>query len=181
MNKSTLIQECKQSNPQAQRELINSYSALLYNVALRYAVDREDAKDIIQEAWIKIFNNIKKYKEEGKFEAWLTRIVINTALRKKNSFQSRSHIYVESFFDAPSVEPRALENLKYDDLIKIVNQIPEVSREVFKMAAIDGLRHKEIADILNIKESTSRAHLTRAKQALRSLIVQLEKVKIYEQ
>ena len=88
-------------------------------------------------------------------------------------------VYTETFYEAPSEEPNALSELHYDDLLRLVNQLPEVSREVFKMTVIDGLKHKEIAEILKIQESTSRAHLTRAKKKLQELIRNLDKVEFY--
>lgn len=170
MNDEELIHGCKEASPNAQRGLLEKYTGLLYSVALRYAVDRSDAQDILQESWIKIFNGILKYKEEGRLTGWMTRIVINTALRKKQGFHSRTAVYVEVFNEDPMISPLALDKLHYDDLLKIVNMLPEMGREVFKMSAIDGLKHKEIAEILQIEESTSRAHLTRSRKKLQELV-----------
>ena len=86
---------------------------------------------------------------------------------------------IDSFYDLPSEEPEAIDELQYDDLLKLVNQLPNVSREVFKLAAIDGLKHKEIGELLGIQESTSRAHLVRAKRKLQELIDDLDKVEYY--
>jgi len=181
MQNDKLIKGCQNADPKAQRMLLETYSGLLFSVALRYSVDRSEAKDILQESWINIFNGILKYRSEGKLEGWMTRIVINVALRKKQNFHKKNAVYVETFYDEISEDPRALDQLQYDDLLRLVNQLPDVSREVFKMASIDGLKHKEIGRILGIEESTSRTHLTRAKNRLRKLIDQLEKEETYGQ
>jgi len=174
-----LIDGCKRGEALSQRKMLDEYTPLLYNVSLRYAVDRAQAKDILQDSWINIFNGIVKYKHEGRLEGWMSRIVINVAIRKLNSGEIKNAVYTDTFHDPPTEEPNALHELQYDDLLKLVNQLPGMSKEVFKMAVIDGLKHKEIAEILGIKDSTSRAHLTIAKKKLQELIRDLEKVEFY--
>lgn len=179
MDVAKLIEGCKRGEALSQRKLLDKYTPLLYSVSLRYAVDRAQAKDILQDSWINIFNGILKYKHKGKLEGWMTRIVINIALRKLNSKEMKNAVYTDTFFDAPSEEPNVLSELRYDDLLKLVNQLPDGSREVFKMAVIDGLKHKEIGEIIGIQESTSRAHLTLAKKKLQELIRVFDKVEFY--
>lgn len=179
MENTRLIKGCKDAEPKAQRQLLEKYSRLLFSVALRYSIDRSEAKDILQESWINIFKGILKYNHEGKLEGWMSRVVINVALRKKQNFHARTAVYDGTFYEDVSEAPEALSQLQYDDLLRIVNQLPDGCREVFKMASIDGLKHKEIGEILGIEESTSRAHLTRAKKKLRDILTQLEKVETY--
>ncbi|MFT4534829.1 MAG: RNA polymerase sigma-70 factor (ECF subfamily) [Saprospiraceae bacterium] len=179
MENTKLIKGCKEADSKAQRQLLDKFSGLLLSVALRYSRDRSEAKDILQESWINIFKGILKYNHEGKLEGWMSRIVINVALRKKQNFHSRSAVYDGTFYEDVSELPEALSQLQYDDLLRIVNQLPDGCREVFKMASIDGLKHKEIGEMLGIEESTSRAHLTRAKKKLRDILAQLEKVETY--
>lgn len=175
-----LIKGCKEADPKAQRMLLDKYSSLLFSVGLRYARDRSEAKDILHESWVNIFNGIVKYNHEGKLEGWMCRIVINVALRKRQNFHARTAVYDGTFYDDIEEVPEALSQLQYDDLLRIVNKLPDGCREVFKMAAIDGLKHKDIADILDIQEGTSRAHLTRAKKKLREMLTQLDKLETYE-
>ncbi len=179
MEVTKLVEGCKRGEALSQRKLLDKYTPLLYNISLRYAVDRAQAKDILQDSWINIFNGFLNYRHEGKLEGWMSRIVINTALRKLNSKEMKQSVYTNTFFDPPIEEPTALNELQYDDLLRLVNQLPEVSREVFKMAVIDGLKHKEIAELIRIQESTSRAHLTRAKRKLQELIRDYDKVEFY--
>jgi len=122
---------------------------------------------------------IPNYEEQGNFEAWIKRIIINVALRKQQGLEKKNAMYVDTFYDEPVIEPEAIESLRYDDLLRLVNQLPDISREVFKMAAIDGMAHKDIGNLLGIEASTSRAHLTRAKRKLQELILKSEHVKHY--
>ena len=175
-----IIKGCQKGNAQAQRELLEHFSPMLYNVALRYAVDRSQAKDILQDAWINIFNGIQKYKHEGKLEGWMSRIVIHVALRKLDSSEMKRSVYTDTFYNPPKEDAKALQELHYDDLLRIVNQLPPLLCEVFKMSAIDGMRHKEIAELMQINESTSRAHLTRARKKLQELIHNHDRINSYE-
>jgi len=181
MEVTKLIEGCKRGDSLSQRKFLDRYTPLLYSISLRYAVDRAQAKDILQDSWIKIFNGLVNYRHEGKLEGWMSRIVINVALRNLNSKEVKQAVYTDSFFEPPAEEPAALSELQYDDLLRLVNQLPEVCREVFKMAVIDGLKHKEIGEIIGIQESTSRAHLTRARKKLQELIKDFEKVEYYGQ
>ena len=88
-------------------------------------------------------------------------------------------VYTDTFFEPIVEQPAILSELRYDDLLRLVNRLPDICREVFKMAVIDELQHKEIAEIMNIRESTSRAHLTRAKKKLREIIQDYDKVEYY--
>lgn len=179
MDESKIIKGCKRGDPTAQRKLLEVYTPLLFSISLRYAVDRAQAKDILQDAWINIFNGLVNYREEGKLTGWMSKIVINVALRKMNTKEMNQAVYTDTFFDAPTVDPLVINELQYDDLLRLVNQLPLISREVFKMAAIDGLSHKEIAEIMKIQESTSRAHLSRAKKKLQELIKDHDKIESY--
>lgn len=179
MKESKIIEGCKNGEELAQKRLLELYTPLLFSIALRYAVDRSQAQDILQDSWINIFNAIQKYKHQGKLEGWMSRIVINVALRKISAKEITQAVYTDTFYDPPTEEPVAVTELQYDDLLKLVNQLPDVSREVFKMVAIDGLKHKEVGEILGIQESTSRAHLTRAKKRLQEIIRDYDKVEYY--
>lgn len=179
MKEGKIIEGCKKGEVLSQKLLLEKYTPLLFNIALRYSIDRSQAKDILQDSWINIFKGIVTYTHEGKLEGWMSRIVINVALRKRNTKEYSKQIYTDTFFDPPVEGPIAIAELQYDDLLRLVNRLPDVSREVFKMVAIDGLKHKEVGDLLGIKESTSRAHLTRAKKRLQEIIKDYDKVEYY--
>lgn len=151
-----------------------AYSGYLMTVARRYMPDNESAKDTLQDGFLKIFKNFHQFSQKkGALKSWMSRIVANEALNKRRKFvdsfalNDQEAIIVE-------VAPKAIDQLHEEDLIKVINGIPEPYRLVFNLYILEGYKHKEIAEILDIKESTSRANLTRAKTLLRKRIVELE-------
>lgn len=173
-----LIQGCKRLDRKAQREMVNHLSPMLFPICLRYANSREDAKDLLQEGLILIFNNLESLSsdEVPVFKAWCRRITINNALAKK-----RKKIFPLYPLDDKATEaivsPRIQSQLQVDDILSLLQKLPENHRIVFNLAAIDGYPHREIAEFLEIKESSSRTFLTRARLLLQDLLVQAERIK----
>jgi RNA polymerase sigma-70 factor (ECF subfamily) len=138
-----------------------------------YADDVDTASDILQESFIKVFRNLKKYKFEGSFEGWIRRIVINTALehfRKKK----RENEVVEQFDNHPQTAfDDILDRINADEIIRLVNSLPDKAAMVLKLYAIEGYKHKEIADLMDITEGTSKSQLNRARSMFKAMIDQL--------
>lgn len=177
-NLQDILQKCSKGDRRSQRLLLDNYSRYLHSVALRYARDRAEAMDITQEAWIKVFNNLDKYRHEGKFEGWIARITINIALR--NIKKHHKEVLVSSHEQhKPCQGPSALEDMHYDELLNVVNSLPDALKTVFKLIAIDGLRHQEVASLLSIAESTSRVYYTRARKQLIVMIDSLENTPVH--
>jgi len=173
MNK--LIQNCKDLDRKAQREIVNHLSPFLFNICRRYSHNHEDAKDLLQESLIQVFNSMDKCQAEDKvtFFAWSRRIAINKALMKKRkkgfefeTIQSNNH--------NNAVNPGIQSKLNVQDILKLLNLLPQNQSLVFNLSVIDGYSHAEIAKLLNVKESSSRTFLTRARQALQQLIQKQE-------
>lgn len=146
--------------------MLDKYSPMLMGTAMRYLSDDSLAKDALQETWIKVFNNIRGYKEEGKLGGWLKRILINTILqnkRKKNCLMLQETMEHHS----PQVAPQIESELNMNDIMKVIETVTSPAREVFMMSVIDGMSHKEISEVMGIAESTSRVHLTNARKYLR--------------
>jgi len=135
-----------------------------------------EAEDLLQDAFIKIFDNISKFKFEGSFEGWMRRIAVNTALKiyKKSSFQ-KEKIGLENRKE-DSAAPTILGALEEEDLLKLIAALPDGYRVVFNMYAIEGFSHKEIAAMLHIQESTSRSQLVKARKMLQTQIIKLQKI-----
>ena len=170
-----LLQGCKNLDRKAQREMVNHLSPFLYAICRRYTNTHEDAKDLLQESLILIFNNIEKCqsKEELPFKSWCRRIAINTALAKKRKKNLETEIMEESkCLDA--VLPNIYSRLNVEDILQLLHYLPENQRLAFNLAIIDGYSHREISELLNIKESSSRTFLTRARHSLQQLIHQQE-------
>ena len=176
MEHNAIVKACMEGDRNAQRSLIDGYSSLLMSICLRYCRSQHDAEDALQESWIRIFKGMEGYQEAGYFKAWICRITIHTALRymqRQQRHANHEEIGNEHFDE---IKPEALELMKARDIIKLIAQLPDRAATVFKLYVIDELNHSDIATLLGISESTSRVYLTRAREGLRILIADQEKV-----
>lgn len=165
-----LIEGCMQGNRKMQQTLYQRFAAKMYGVCLRYAGSSDEAEDILQEGFIKVFKKIGSYRGEGSFEGWVRRIFVNTAIehfRKKNYLQPITE-REESTIEAKYVS--ALDELAEKDIIGLVQQLSPGYRTVFNMYVVEGYTHKEIAHMLGISEGTSKSQLSRAKLILQELV-----------
>lgn len=171
MNDETLVDKCVAGDPKGQQLLFDRFSPLMMGVVLRYINDKERANDVLQDAFIKVFKNISRFKKEGSLEGWVRRIVVNTALdqiRKNKKFQK--NVEIDDISITLSRNSEAEEQLEAESLMQIIQQLPEGYRLVFNMYAIEGYSHKEIAEKLAITESTSKSQYSRAKSTLREVL-----------
>jgi len=167
-----IIKGCLEGNRRDQELLYRRHSSKLYAVCLQYSENDEEARDILQEGFIKIFQNLQNYKYEGSFEGWIRRIVVNTALEK---YRSRYNLYRVDDLDAadePVAEPDSEDYTGIDaaDLLYIIRELPPKYRMVFNLYAIEGYSHKEISKLLNISEGTSKSNLSRARSILQKKV-----------
>jgi RNA polymerase sigma factor (sigma-70 family) len=172
----TLIEGCKKNNREAQSKLYDLLAGKLFSVCLRYSRNREEAKDLLQESYIKIFQNISHFNGEGSFEGWCRRIATNTSLSYlKTSFfvHQMGMQEVEKYEDVKEV-PFA-NNLELNELLNMLNQLSLQKKVIFNLYEIEGYSHSEIAEMLNITDSASRGQLAKAKQDLRKIYEQLNK------
>ncbi len=170
-----IIKGCLAGNRRDQELLYRRHAAKLYAVCLQYSGNDDEARDILQEGYIKIFENIITYKNEGSFEGWMRRIIVNTALEK---YRSKHNLYRVDDIDliqepdaAPETEDYA--GLEAVDLLDIIRELPPKYRMVFNLFAIEGYSHKEISQMIKISEGTSKSNLSRAR------IILQKKVKLY--
>jgi RNA polymerase sigma-70 factor (ECF subfamily) len=167
MSEKQLIESCLNGDRRAQEELYNLYSRKMLGVCLRYVGDRETARDMLQEGFIKVFTSLHLYSGSGQFEAWLRMIFMNCSiehLRKKDFL--RDSVDLESVKDF-TVDETAVSVLTAEQIMEFVKQLPDGARAVFNMYAIEGYSHKEIGEILHITESSSRSQYVRARKWLR--------------
>jgi RNA polymerase sigma-70 factor (ECF subfamily) len=147
------------------------FSSRLYGVCLRYSSNEEEAQDLLQEGFIKIFANLKQYKNKGSFEGWMKRIVINTAM--ENFRRSSNFLLFDNDAKMESVQVKyqhIIEELNTKDLLAMVQSLTPQYRTVFNLYAIEGYSHQEIAQKLNISEGTSKSNLSRARDMLKKKI-----------
>jgi RNA polymerase sigma-70 factor (ECF subfamily) len=173
IDEQELIANCLAQQRKAQETLYNIYSRKMYGVAMRYAHCPEKAADILQESFVKIFKNLEKYSHTGSFEGWIRRIVVNTALdhyRQQTALHVVTHEYDENTAASNSYD--ITSQIAADNLIKLIQTLPNGYRTVLNLYAIEGYSHQEIAEQLNITEGTSKSQLSRAKNVLQQLINQ---------
>lgn len=174
-----MIYACQNNDRKAQKLLMETFAPYLFAVSKRYMRDDQEAKDVIQDAFVSIYGNIKDYKSEaGAFKSWIRRITVNAALQKLRKTYRKREIMPETIYDDRTVVPEVYEKFNADDLMGVINKLPEMYREVFNLYVIEGYKHKEIAAMLNMKESSSRAALARAKKQIRTQLINFEKVAI---
>lgn len=153
-----------------QELLYNRFSPKMYAVCLRYCGNSDDAQDLLQEGFVKVFKNLEKYRGEGSFEGWIRRIFVNTSIehfRRKVTITTVTETQEAAIQDK---EWNALESMAEKDIIKVIQQLSPGYRQVFNMYVIEGYSHKEISEILGISEGTSKSQLARAKVILKKMI-----------
>lgn len=167
-SEETLIAEMQRGNKKAMCVAYDKYVGYLMAVCSRYVVDPEDARDVLQDSFIKIFLHISQYqsRENTTLKSWMTKIVVNESLKfLKNS--ERFH-FIESMEELPEISDsnEEMEDLPFDVMMKMIKRLPDGYRTVFNLFVFEHKSHKEIADMLNIKESTSASQYHRAKAIL---------------
>lgn len=170
-----LLQSCIAGNSQAQFRFYERYSTKLYGVCLRYARDESEANDLLQEGFIKIFRELSAYRAEGSLEAWMHKIMVNTALSRLRKKSLKFLPYVEAPENLYSDED-IIGAISAAELITVLNRLPQGYRTVLNLYAIEGYSHAEIAAMLDISEGTSRSQYLRAKIALKNRLEQLKKI-----
>jgi RNA polymerase sigma-70 factor (ECF subfamily) len=170
MTEAAFIRACQEGKPEYQRMLVLRFSALLMTVARRYAGDDATAKDILQDAFVLIFRYLPEYRDTGSFTAWMTRIVVTTALKRMNSATFRREQALGDDYPESVVEPTVYAELEAETLLGLIQQLPEGYRQIFNLYVVEGYRHEEIATMLGISAATSRSQLARARERLQAMI-----------
>lgn len=171
MEQEELIEKCLKKNRKAQNLLYNRYVQKMYGVCLRFAKDSMEADDICQDGFIKVFNNLKNFRHEGSLEGWIRRTMINTAINYyKKSSKHAYDLDISEVDIGSSGQETPIERLSAIELLELIQQLPDGYRMVFNLNIIEGYTHKEIGDMLNISENTSKSQLSRARVALQKLI-----------
>lgn len=166
-----LIKGCQKGKREYQQALYDTYSKGMYMVALRYSKMQQEAEDIIQESFIKVFKNIKNFREDSSLAYWIKRIVVNTALNHQ-----RSKLYLYPMVDVTelndwSEKESIISSLSYDELLGLIRELPTGCQVIFNLFALEGYKHHEIAKELGISEGTSKSQYSRAKSLLSEKIL----------
>jgi RNA polymerase sigma factor (sigma-70 family) len=180
LTEDELIRGCLNKDAFCQKEVFNRFAGRMLGVCNRYARNSADAEDILQDAFIKVFDKIYQFKSEGSFEGWIRRIVVNTALKKYSLRRYEKEVpgYEVTDRDESILEPSAYGHLTEKDLLALVNNLPDGYRLIFNLYVIEGYQHDEIAAMLNIQPGTSRSQLVKARNMLQKQILQQQKVAV---
>lgn len=168
MHHDQLFELCKKNDSRAQRALYDLFKARLMGLCRRYARDRDDAQDILQETFVKIFTRIKQLESAEKLESWVKTIAVRTAIDYYNKLKRQEPLYTQVDYDVPNVEyEHVLGNLSDEQLLSVINELPEGCRLVFNLFEVEGYSHAEIAELTGVSEGTSRSQLHHAKYLLK--------------
>jgi RNA polymerase sigma-70 factor (ECF subfamily) len=174
-----LIKNCIDNNTIAQREFYDLFAPKMLSICHRYAESASDAEDIFQEGFMRVFENLHQVKDEKALEWWMKRIFINEALKLYNKNKRISLVEDLSLIKpVQAYEHNVLDKLGTDEITRIIQKLPDKMRIVFNMYAIEGFSHKEISEIMNISEGTSKSNLHDARKILQRKISALEKIKL---
>lgn len=166
-----IVRGCIKNNRQSQGELYKMFASKMYGVCMRYAGNSFDAQDLLQDGFVKVFDNLKSFKWDGSLEGWMKRIFVNLALDKYRSrITTLSVDEMNEGEDFTDKEATALDAMSEKEILALVRQLPDQYRLVFNLYVMDGHSHNEIAKILDIGVSTSRSNLARAKTILKEKI-----------
>jgi len=165
------IKLLKDQDKKTQKAFYLQLAPKMYGVCLRYASDGDDANDIMQEGFIRIFNHIKDFRGDGSLEGWVRRTMVNTAI---NFYRKRIKRGIST--DLKNIKGKAddkvyvIEKLAAEEIIQLVKKLPDGYRTVFNLNVIEGYTHKEIGEMLKISENTSKSQLSRARASLQKMI-----------
>ena len=171
MSLEKLIKDCAKQDVKAQEQIYRLYAGKLFGLCLKYSRNKQEAEDNLQDAFITIFEKIHQYKHKGSFEGWMKRIVINTALQKYRDKKILHIVHDQIEDEAVTVD---IDDSKFslDELLNLIQELPNQYRLVFNLYVMDGYSHKEIAEELLISEGTSKSNLSRARAILREKLIE---------
>jgi RNA polymerase sigma-70 factor (ECF subfamily) len=167
-----IIAGCIKGERKFQELLYHTYSSKMFSVCLRYANEYAGAEDLLQDGFIKVFKNIEKFRSEGSFEGWIRRIFVNNSIEY---FRKKANMYVVQETEALTYEyydDNAIHKLMKDDLMKIIQSLSVGYRTIFNLYVVEGYSHKEIGEMLNITEGTSKSQLARARYLLQKKVAE---------
>lgn len=172
MTEQAILAGCLKNDSVAQRELYNRYSPRMLSVCYRFAQSREDAEDMLQEGFIKIFTQIHTFQNKGSFEGWIRRIIVHTCINFLKKYKKFNENVELAYAGAIPIREETIPSLmQAKQVVECIRLLPIGYRTVLNLYAIEGYNHKEISEMLEIEESTSRSQYTRAKAMLETILI----------
>ena len=174
INEQELVEACLRQDRRAQKRLYEHYAPVMMAVSIRYVGDTDIAENVLQEAFIKVFTQLNSFSGKGSLEGWIRRIVVNSALEYlRHNDVLRESVDYEDIGEMPVIDSGVIEKISAEELMAVIASLPPGFRTVFNMFAIEGYSHKEIAETLDINESSSRSQFNRARMLIRKKLQQL--------
>ncbi|MBO9640353.1 RNA polymerase sigma factor [Siphonobacter aquaeclarae] len=167
-----VIQACLSDDKRAQRVLFQQYFSYAKSICLRYSSSTEEAEEILNEGFLKVFRNLERYDSQLPFKAWLRTIMVNSAI---SYFRKNQKFHSEIGYDAvpdPVLDEGIVDQISADEILQLVQQLKPIYRSIFLMHVVDGYQLREIADLFNIKEGTVRSHFARARALLQQMVIE---------
>jgi RNA polymerase sigma factor (sigma-70 family) len=164
-----LVQGCRSNDRLAQKYLYQRFFGQMMGICMRYTGQHDEAVDVLNRAFLKVFNAIGQYEPTGRLGGWIAKIVFNTAIDYVRQQQPRTS-ELPPDMDVASIEPESLEMLLAEDVYALIQSLPSSNRAVFSLYYIDGYKHREIAEMLGININTCKWHLASAKKDLQQLL-----------
>ncbi|MBI4945500.1 MAG: sigma-70 family RNA polymerase sigma factor [Bacteroidetes bacterium] len=170
LTEAELIKHCTAGNRSYQELFYKKYASKMFGVCLGYANCRDDAKDILQDGFVKVFAALKNYNGSGSLEGWIRRIIVNTAIDYcRKALKDQKNIDVENAGDI-QVEVSVLEKIHAQELMELIHKLPEGARTIFNLYVVEGYSHGEIAEMLDISTGTSKSQFSRARTLLQKWV-----------
>lgn len=169
-DESLIIEACVRNERWAQQQVYEAYYGAMMGVCLRYSNNDQEAFDILQEGFIKVFRHISKYKPGTSLFSWIKRIMVNTAIDYYRKESRRRTEDLDTAYHVSSNDPNVLSQLAQQEILAAIQTLTAAYRNVFNLYVIEGYSHREIGDILGISESTSRSNLVKARSKLRAML-----------
>jgi RNA polymerase sigma-70 factor (ECF subfamily) len=171
-DQESIINACLKGDQLAQKALISIYYSFAKNIGMRYVENKQEVDEIINDSFLKIFNNLAKYDHSQPFKAWIRKIIVNTAIdhfRKNQQFNYNNQSNIEDIGDV-EVDENIISKISSEEILLLINKLSPSYRIVFNLFVIEGYTHREIADMLGISEGTSKSNLMDARKKLQALI-----------
>jgi len=177
LQEKELIERCGANDRVAQRMLYDRYAPLLMAICRRYA-GQQHAEDVMQDSFVRVFQYLTQYRSEGSFEGWMRRVCVNTCIRHLEKAKRLTVDYYGDSIPDHAVEPDAISRMSANELLTLIDKIPDGYKTVFNLSVIEGFQHKEIAQLLGIEESSSRSQLTKARKYIQRSLEATQKVEL---
>jgi RNA polymerase sigma-70 factor (ECF subfamily) len=166
-----IVKGCIDNDRKCQEMLYHTFSNIMYGVCLSYTKNKDEAKDVLQEGFIKVFKNIHKYNEEKNLEGWVRKIMVNTSIDfYRVRARKNIHINIDNVPDVQMVDYSILEAISANEILNLIQKLPEGAKIIFNLHVLEGYTHDEIANMLDIAEGTSKSQFWRAKKLLQQML-----------